>query len=291
MKSFQQDGTAQANIILDARDLSPGDSRCATVNLAGIRFTRVRSADSPFFSPAYDFLWKEFGKQDEIEQRDVLARRFAWKPEKPHQDYAMLYEMIVVHADHHLIAVRDHSAIVPLGNPSAGAIVHLSHALIALPWRRTGVGGWLRALPVSAGRECLARAGIASKSPITLVAEMEPMDTQNPDRAFRMASYEKAGFLKVDPAALGYLQPDFRPSPTIDATGGPRPLEMNLMLRRADVDLGPSLPGAEIRGIVDAIYAMYEREFRALDVASARSRIQPLPEPDQEVQLLPPTTT
>jgi len=289
--SFQQQSPGQATVILNPSELSPGDARCATADLSRISFARIRSIEDPAFTMVYDFLHAEFGDAYEIETRNVLERRLQWQPEVAYTGYAMLYEMIAVFEDRRLIAARDHTAIVRTDLAEPGlTVVHLSHALIAPDWRRSGVGGWLRALPIQTAGECLTRAGQSPHLPITLVAEMEMLDASDPSRLARLSAYEKAGFLKIDRQQLRYHQPDFRPPKLIDAAPPVRPLPMNLLLRRHGSPLSSTLSGAEVRAIVDSIYTMYAREFRASDMQAVLSRVSPMPDDQASIALLAPTT-
>ena len=103
------------------------------------------------------------------------------------------------------MAVRDHTAIVRDG--AEGAIVHLSHNFVAPEWRRTGLAGWLRALPIQTGRTCLAEQQRPANSPITLVGEMKFLDRNDPSTSVRLKAYEKAGYLMIDPRKIHYLNP------------------------------------------------------------------------------------
>jgi GNAT superfamily N-acetyltransferase len=258
-------------------DLAPGDARSAVLDLSAFRFDRIRAIDDPLFDVAYRELWAEFGATNEMERRETLAARFALGPR-------VLYEMILVRdATGAFVAARDHTAI---STPdAAGAIVHLSHNLVAPDFRRTGIAGWLRALPIQAGRELLA----GRAAPITLVAEMEYDSTHEPMRAARLRAYEKAGFLKIDPRAVSYHQPDFRVPAEIDATGGPRPVPFQLLVRCIGREHERALGGREVRAIVMALYDIYGPQFRPQDMAHPLLDITRLPTPETTVTLLPPT--
>jgi hypothetical protein len=87
-----------------------------------------------------------------------------------------------------------------------------------------------------------------------LVAEMEPPDPARPARMPRLRSYERAGFVKVDPAAAPYAQPDFRELPPGET---PRPVPLSLVLRRIGREREPDMPAAELAAVVESIYAVY----------------------------------
>src|SRR5436190_23103423 len=137
-------------------DLAPGDAKSAGLDPGSFTFHRIRSEADKWFEPAYERLWAEFGEKNEMERRATLAARFALAPE-------MIYEMILVQKDGHFAAVRDHTAIPADGE----VVVHLSHKLVAPEYRRTGLTGWMRALPLATARE------FQSGAPVTLAAEME----------------------------------------------------------------------------------------------------------------------
>jgi GNAT superfamily N-acetyltransferase len=270
-------------------DLAPGDQKSLELDCSGLEVAPVRSADDPQFSLAYERLWLEFGAQHEMEPCDVIIRRLAWQPATAVGDCWLRYELILVRQDDRFAAVRDHTAIVSREGGGARAVVHLSHLLVDPAWRRTGLAGWLRAWPLQTARACLSAAGLAAASPITLVAEMEHPEPQNPERRIRLAAYEKAGFKKVDPAAVTYFQPDFRPPAQIDASGGPRPLPFGLVLRRVGREQEGTLRGEEVRGIVGCLYHMYGQAFRAQDMAVVWSTLQSFPGNEAEVSLVDPT--
>ena len=164
----------------------------------------------------------------------------------------------------------------------------MSHVLVDASWRRTGLAGWLRAAPLQTARAGLEASGLPVDSPITLVAEMEHADPSFPNRQIRLAAYEKAGFVKVDPVQVRYFQPDFRPPPDIDRGGGPQPLPFSLILRRVGREREQTIAGREIRDIVESLYQMYGEGFRANDMAAARSAFQ-YPGDDAGVRLVSPT--
>jgi hypothetical protein len=256
----------------NAADLAPGDTRSAELDLAGFEVHRIRSYDDQWFDSAYQPLWAEFGVKNEMERRETLAARFALAPE-------MLYEMVLVQKGGAFAAVRDHT-VIPADDE---VIVHLSHNLVAPGFRRTGLGGWMRAMPVATAREF--RPGAA----VTLVAEMEYDDGSDPDRTVRLRAYEKAGFVKVDPSRVNYHQPDFRAPMVIDVTGGPQPVRFQLLLRRVGREGDSEITGAELRRTVRAIYRMYGAQFRPQDMAHGALDLYHFPEDGEVLRLLPPT--
>lgn len=267
-------------------DLAPGDGRARDVDWSSLRLERIGSAAHPLFQRAYDRLWREFGDKGEMERPDVIAARLAWDPRRPVDGHALRYEMIAVLAGDAIVGLRDHTAIVPPREPGAPrtAVVHLSHVLVEPPLRGGGLSGWLRALPLQAARACAAAAGGCDR--ITLLGEMEHPDGVTPAVAARIRSYGRAGFVAVDPARVDYQQPDFRPPGAIAATGL-RPVPLMLIVRRVGAEDERSVAGAEVRGLVAALYTMFGVHVRREHMAPLWSRLAALPEPDARVELRP----
>ncbi len=253
-------------------DLAPGDAKSAALDLAAFEVHRIRAADDPWFEAAYAPLWAEFGAKNEMERRETLAARFRLAP-------AMMFEMVLVQQGGAFAAVRDHTAIPT----EQETVVHLSHNLVATEHRRSGLAGWMRAFPVALARE------LRPTAPVTLAAEMEYDAADDPNRAIRLRAYEKAGFLKVDPARVQYHQPDFRAPEMIDASGGPRPLPFQLLLRRIGREDEHTISADEVRRIVRALYAMYGPQFRSQDMAHPSLDLAAYPPGDATLALLPPT--
>ena len=270
-------------------DLAPGDSKSLELPTGDLEIIRILSNEDPMFSPAYDRLWTEFGAHHEMEHREVIERRLGWYPVLAMGNCWLRYEMILVRRRGEFVAVRDHTAVVACREGAAHAVVHLSHVLVDSACRRTGLAGWLRAWPIQTVRACLAAGTQPANSPITLVAEMEHPDERFPNRMIRLKAYERAGFKKVDPAAVRYFQPDFRSPADIDATGGPRPLPFSLIVRRVGREAEDSIQGEEIRDMVTALYRMYGTGFRERDMAGLRESLRDYPAADAEVPLVPPT--
>lgn len=257
--------------------LAPGDGKSAGLSPSEFVWTRIRSADDPFFEMAYSTLWQEFGAAHEMETRDVVAARLR----SPH---GLRYEILLARANGVLAAVRDHTAIATDGE----LIVHLSHLFIAPSWRRSGIAGWMRAAPILTARE-VAPAGGAPPPGITLAGEMEYDDGHDPRKALRLLAYERAGYLKIDPRAADYHQPDFRTPAAIDAGGGPRPLPFQLVIRRVGREAARTITGEEVRRIVQALYRMYSGQFRPQDMAHPAMGLEKYPADNARIALVPPT--
>ncbi|MBI5506836.1 MAG: hypothetical protein HY899_18780 [Deltaproteobacteria bacterium] len=314
-----------------ADDLAPGDRSVADADWSEFTLERVRSVDHPLFERAYARLWEEFGAAGEMERREVIASRLAWDPRRaiasppppprataavmPAQAHAFLYELLVVRRGDELVAVRDHTAVVPLGAARDGAtgraaatgntdsaaqaetsaapgraarvVVHLSHVLVEPSMRGSGLAGWLRALPLHAARECAAAASMHAPGAITLVAEMEHADAAVPATMARLRSYARAGFRVVDPGRTPYHQPDFRSAAEIDRTRV-EAIPLALVLRRVGRESETGLGGDELRDLVAALYAMFAEHVRADHMAPVRALLERFPGPRDEVALLSP---
>src|SRR5260221_1303395 len=247
-------------------DLARGDGKSLALDRGGLQIARIQNSRNPLFDIGYEKLWGEFGAQHEMESREVIEQRLAWHPAKRSGDCWMRYEVFLVRRQGRFAAVRDQTAIVTCRSGTPHAVVHLLHILIDPAWRRTGLAGWLRAWPIQTGRACLAAAGFPMTSPMTLVLEMESPDAAFEKAMFRLKAYEKAGFKKVDPSVVSYFQPDFRPPDEIDASGGPRPLPFDLLVRRIEREDAPFVKAGEVREVVDCLYRMYGEGCREEDM-------------------------
>jgi GNAT superfamily N-acetyltransferase len=251
------------------RWLAPGDRHRAAFDWSRFELARIGSADDPLFPEAYGALHEVFDGAGEIETPEVLEARLAWRPARPRRGLALRYALVLVRRDGRFAAVRDHTVMIPLDRPELGVVVHLSHVFVAPEWRRTGLASMLRALPVADAHAAMAEAGWTGDRPVTLLAEMERPEPGDPATRIRLSAYAKAGFLAVDPSAVGYLQPDFRRPEVIDAGGGPRPLPMVLVVRRVGREDERVIEAGIVRGWVEILYAMYGLGFREVDMEVA----------------------
>jgi hypothetical protein len=268
--------------------LAPGDAKSLEGDWAGMELHRITSAEDPFFEMAFGALCAEFGDAGEMEQASVIARRLQWLPEQLINGASMQYALqLVTHAGE-FVAVRDHTVIILESEPRA--VVHLSHNLVAPEWRRSGIAGWMRALPVATAMDSLQSLRLPITSPITLIGEMEHFDPTRSATLVRLTAYEKAGFKMVDPSRVSYLQPDFRDPSEIDLSSGPQPLPLTLMLRRIGREAEDFVGGAEILHGVKALYKMYASEFRAADMHQVYESLKAYPASRDRIPLKPPTS-
>lgn len=268
-------------------DLAPGDARAASFDFSGFELHLIRSSSHPLFDQTFRKLWDEFASHGGMETRDVIVDRLHWNPARPAGAWSLLYRMIAVSRLGRIVAARDCSAICNRETAPDEVVVHLSHVLVDAEYRGTGLAGWMRAFPVQIAREC--HAGATGPARLTLVAEMEYPTAHDPMSYKRLASYESAGFLKVDPSRVRYVQPDFRDPVEIDSGGGPVPLPYQLVLWRIGRESERQISGGEIRRLVTALYAMYGRSFRPQDMEAAYRTLDKYPGDEQIVRLLPPT--
>ncbi len=249
-------------MVISAGDLAPGDAKAATLDLRGFAIERIESGLDPLFALAYGVLAKEFGAKGELEPAAMLRERFEKRP-------SIFYEVVFIRHEARWAAVRDHSAVAIGGE----VVVHLSHCVVAPEFRRTGLAGWVRALPLATARACAAAHGLPAQVPVTLVAEMEYVeDPSSPmpalgqsahSRWIRLLAYERAGFLKVDPAQVAYYQPDFSAQEQMEANGGPVPLPFQLVVRQVGLESQGWIGAQRLRKIVEALYTVYEPQIRA----------------------------
>jgi GNAT superfamily N-acetyltransferase len=277
-------------------DLAPGDRRVGADDWSDLAVHGVSGSEDPDFAGAFDRLWAEFGAGGEMERRDVIAARLRWTPARPVAGAALLYELLVLRRRGTIVAVRDHTAIVRLddrGRPRPEpTIVHLSHALVEPAFRGSGLAAWLRALPLECARRCAAQAGRTGHTRdarVILVAEMEHPDRGDRDRMGRLRSYERAGFRKIDPAALEYRQPDFRAIGDLPGAVPP-PLPLALVVRRVGAETENAMSATEVAAVVESIYAVYAVHVSTAALDPLRADIAARVARQPSFRLLPPVT-
>jgi hypothetical protein len=285
-----------------AGDLAPGDLGVLDADWSDFSLEHIHSAADPSFEGAYDRLRGEFGDRGEMERREVIEERLAWDPSRPAAGHRFLYEMVVIRREGVLVAVRDHTVILP---PDEGpVVVHLSHALVEPILRGRRLAAWLRALPLTTAHKArtalhkrdslrIRNRGVAGRSfeaggicgevaPVSvfLVAEMEAGSAGLP-------SYGRAGFRVVDPRVTPYCQPDFRHPEEIDRSAM-APVPLVLVLRRVGLEGEASLKGAELREVVSALHAMFGAHVRADHMAPLGAALEGFPSAEEVVALLDP---
>lgn len=209
--------------MIDLRDVAELDRPKAGSALALFRFEVLEDPESSAFEAAYGMLDAFFGAKGELEERSALARftRERVIPYGPGLEGH--YRMVVAWAGKEIAGVRD--CYVDLDLSGRMCLVALSHAYIAPPWRRSGLGALFRALPATLARRTVEeRFSEPETVPIVVAAEMEPADPAQPDTVVRLIAYGRSGFSVLDPRRVPYSQPDFRDLEGLGATHTAIPL-------------------------------------------------------------------
>jgi GNAT superfamily N-acetyltransferase len=200
------------------------------------------------FDHAYGALAAEFGPRGELERREVLER---WL------DAGSTYHLLIARdAAGSLAGVRDCHVILDAG--ARVVIAYLAHALVLPPYRRSGLGGLLRAAPIALARKVLHQAGLgAGDVDVVLAAEMEHPVAGDSASIVRLIAYGKEGFAAIDPAQLPYLQPDFRDLATLPAGSSPAPLPLLAVVRWLGHEGEELLPTRLARAYVKHLYTVF----------------------------------
>jgi hypothetical protein len=187
----------------------PADDPKARAAAARFRLSRVVSGDDPDFERAYALLDAEFGAKGELERHDALIGYF------PRARGDAGYFLAVARDEDGTIAgVRD--CHVSVDAQARVVVVFLSHVLVLSPYRRSGLGGVFRHLPVTLGRRAVASLP-GGAGELLMAAEMEPWVAGASDTVTRLVAYGRAGYKIVAPQRLPYLQADYRAHDAIDA--------------------------------------------------------------------------
>lgn len=226
---------------------------------------RIESPDSPAFNEAYGALFQEFGVRGELEPRPVISR---WLEEGARSSAGLLQS-------YHLITARDVTGTLAgvrdfhfsVDAQAQLAVVYLAHALVLPAYRRTGLGGVLRAYPRKVAEDRLLTLGMPSGE-ILLAAEMEPATRQDEESHVRLVAYGKDGFRALDPAAFPYYQPDFRNLEGSDGEGPASPLPLLAVVRWVRGEARTSLPPRLARAFLTHLYAVFATHVPAAHLRS-----------------------
>ncbi len=276
---------------IEESDFAPGDRSARQSDWSGFQCHRIQSASDPHFQTAFDLLWEQFHPAGEMETRETLESRFARRASPGGGDFNALYEMVLVYEHDRPAAVRDFTLITSARFRHLSVLVHLSHNLVLPPWRRSGLAGWMRALPMAVAR--LAHLAPDAPRPdgrIALAGEMEAPNPAIEATMVRLKAYGKAGFRKIDPARVPFLQPDFR-APELIAQDEERPLPLQLVVRFRPEPERSVIDGATIREIVGGLYDMYALEFRPEFMRRVRASLDAYPPDAEEIALLDPVSS
>jgi hypothetical protein len=250
-------GEAPLNLVLRPEDFGPGD-RGPKAQAAARRVTPFSARDSnTAFEDCYRALHAEFAPRGEMETMDDLKWELAGRP---HDDrYEIRYEFLGFRDGDALAGVRD--AYVVSFRRAPFVVVVLAHALVLPPWRRSGLGAVLRAVPAALGRAVLGDRRLL------LMCETDPLDPDDPGSAIRLAAYQRGGFQWLDPARVPYAQPDFGPW---RAEGrDPRPVPLLVGFREVGAEGAAHLDVPAARALYDAMDALHET-FTPEDTAARR---------------------
>ena len=253
------------------------------------RFRLEPARDAAAFDEGWRALDEEFGKNLEIERRDMLEAWFAAGSLSPSEaPISAWYHLVLARdADGALAGVRD--CFVTVDPAARRAVVLLSHSLVFPAYRRTGLAALLRTVPVALAREALL-PWAPEGGEILLVAEMEAVEAHDRASVIRLLSYARAGFAVVPPRALPYAQPDFR---ELDKLGiEPVPLPFLAVVRQVGEEERASISRERVRAVIEHLYAVHRCHVRLehLDPIRAWARAGLEAWPGDPIPLLRPPT-
>jgi hypothetical protein len=267
-------------------DFAPGDRAARSQDWSGFECHRIHSPEDPNFPTAFQLLWDQFHPAGEMETRETIEARLARRNAADSTAFAAIYEMVLVCHHGQPAAVRDFTVITSPDFAHLKVLVHLSHNLVLPDWRRSGLAAWMRALPMAVA--LLSGATLPENHPgqrIALASEMEAPNPEVPATLVRLGAYGKAGFRKIDPAVVPFLQPDFR-HPALIEQDGENPIPLQLVVRFCPEPA--AIDGATVREIVTGLYDMYALEFRAEFMHKVRASLARYPAAEAQVALLDP---
>lgn len=282
MEQLFQSSPALRSHLWAQRRMYPGDlKRIARVGEGGVIEIIVREHDAAWLPKGHAVLDAYFGERDEMETLDQLRQRLRGNEVREADGCRIVYEMMLVVDGEEILAAGDYCVIVPADGGTRRerpGIGFLSHLWTAPGSRRTGM---TRRFDERL-RELAQEAGQAKNGCFVFVAEADPMVPGDRERLERLAYFRKAGYLPVDPGKAGYLQPDFDPVEEGDAS---HPVPLLLLLRDSPAGERTRIAGAELRHIVESLYAMYERSIPARHMRHVRAALQGYPAPSDMVAL------
>lgn len=272
------------------------------------------------FDKVYAMLYEEFGAKGEIETKEVLKIRSHWNPLNPENGKPPLeYRMVILkHPPRNnntsqvlavdgqeIVGIRDHNLIYRDGF----VIVHLSHSFLIEDARGRGLDTVLRAIPVMHAKSFAERLDNPA-APIILYAEQEPTPTDEEIQAAtllcqttgnkqeldsinmrlrRLRAYQGGSFIKIGIKGV-CAQPDFSPSETITANGGPSMVPLNGVWRFVGNESATTTSGKILRTAVSAVYDMYEASgLDPRSIAQARDSLKNYPPDNAVIPLIAPT--
>lgn len=254
-----------SSFTIDPSDLFPGEG-AAKFERASARFRcfEVTDPDGPDFAEAWDAMAGFFLPRNEIERRGVLEECMRG-PDEDGPITVRYHCLIWRDPDGALAGVRD--CFVAVEREANAVVVLLSHSYVPPRFRRSGVATLIRTAPATlARRECAARGLDPWRADIILIAEMEPIDPQEPGTLIRLLSYGRGGFQVVPPETFPYTQPDFR---DLDALGlGDSPVPMPAVIRYLGHEHRRALPTRLLGVIQRNLDKIHEPACRPDDLAA-----------------------
>jgi 4-aminobutyrate aminotransferase / (S)-3-amino-2-methylpropionate transaminase len=232
-------------------DVAPGENP-HKVRESLERFCLVDVNDAASFAVGYDALLHQFGPVEEIERREVL---WAWQRgvhAGAHSRRPATYHMNLVYDGEVLAAVRDHFSVVDVD--SGAVVAFMSHSLVLPPYRRSGLGALLRALPAAHARLDASARGVTATE-TSLLSEMELYEPEREETLVRLSAYGRGGFRVVPPWLLPYAQPDFRDLAALAIAA--RPVPMMLLVRQVRHEDLATIEPQRAQRLVDALATIH----------------------------------
>lgn len=245
-----------AELPLLPADFGPGDRHDRAFAAADrAELFSARDSESAF-DDCYAALASEFAPRGEMETREDL--RWELTGREPGV-WVVRYELLGLRVGGDLAAVRD--AYVLRRATDGLVVVVLAHALVLPPFRRSGLGAVLRAIPAGLGRR------VSQGSPLLLMCETDPWRPDDPSGRARFDAYAAGGFGWLDPADVPYAQPDF--SDWRSAGRRPDPVPLLVGVRHVGHEAAPRLALPLVRAVYDAMDELH-RTFTPEDTDARR---------------------
>ena len=231
-----------------------------------------------------------FGDRCEMEDLDVIKKRFKWNPNEPKNGYSLFYEMVVFSdEDDHILAAGDYSVIFSNSAEiiNQAIVVHFSHVWVnPKNPSRSIVNNHMPNLAVEAANGVIINLKLPLDTNIILVGEVEPYEQGNTERTRRLKRFFYANWCVVDPKYIQYYQPDFRLPDLIDSTGISIPLLFLLIIKRINRESETEITVSEIKHIVKCLYHMYSFGVRLQDMSVVYKTLDQYPPDSTSIALI-----
>ena len=229
----------------------------------------IETPEHPDFEGAYELLWQAFGRNGEMERKEVIAGFLRAGPFRQANSgtYIKYFLLVAKHEDGSLCGVRDGTVLLNPAYAPGLCLVYLSHIYMLPQARGTVLSYWLRIAPVEIAVQHMADLHATGKlelpapnSPakyfgmqMDMCAEMEYFTPDEKASWERILFYGRGGFDVINPRHFPYRQPDFREPEEIRATGN-LPVPFMLLVRRMGRERQATLPIAEAQAIIRLLY-------------------------------------